>query len=178
MNEKTEIVESETVYEGRVFDVVKSKIREGESSYEREVVTHNGSAVIVPVIDDSVILVKQYRHAAKEYLLELPAGSVEFGETPLECAYREVEEEIGMKAKSMEKLTEFFVSPGFLSEKMHVFLATNLTKSEQNLDEDENISLVKISFDEAFEKIRNNEILDAKTMLGLIFAGKSLEFKL
>ncbi len=173
MKEKTEIISSEIVYKGRVFDVMKSKIREDDSIYEREVVTHNGSAVIVPVTDENkVILVKQYRHAAETFLLELPAGSVEVGETPLECAFREVEEEIGMKAASMEKLTEFFVSPGFLSEKMFIYLATDLTESKQNLDEDENISLVKISFDEAFEKIRSNEILDAKTMLGLVFAGK------
>ena len=169
---KNKTLSSETVYKGRVFDVVKSKIREDDSEYEREVITHNGSAAIVPVIGETVILVKQYRHPAKKYLLELPAGSVEDGETPLECAFREVEEEIGMKAETMEKLTEFYVSPGFLSEKMHLFLATDLIKSEQNLDEDENISLVKMSLVDAFEKVRNNEIEDAKTMLGLVFAGK------
>lgn len=178
MKEKPEIISTKTVYKGRVFDVIESNIQEEDSKYVREVITHNGSAVIVPVIGDSVILVQQYRQAAGKYLLELPAGSVEDYETPLECAFREVEEEIGMKATSMEKLTEFYVSPGFLTEKMYLYLATELTESEQNLDEDENISIVKMSFDEAFEKIRNNEIDDAKTMLGLIFAGKHFGLEL
>ncbi len=177
--DKPEIISTETVYKGRVFDVIKAEICEEDSEYEREVVTHNGSAVIVPMFaDKTVALVKQYRHAAEKYLLELPAGSVEDDETPEECAFREIEEEIGMKAGKLEKLTEFYVSPGFLTEKMHVFLATDLTESKQNLDDDENISMEKLTFDEVFEKIRRNEIEDAKTMLGLIFAGKQFGFEL
>ena len=81
-----------------------------------------GAAVIIPVFEDnSVALVKQYRHAAQDYILEIPAGTLENGETPEESAYREVEEEIGFRAGKMEKLTEFYVSPGFLTEKMHGF---------------------------------------------------------
>ncbi len=170
---KPEIISTETIYQGKVFDVVKAKIREDESTYEREIVEHTGSAVIVPVFDDkSVALVRQYRHAAEEFLLELPAGTVEKGESPEDCAYREIEEEIGMKAGKVEKLVEFYVSPGFLTEKMHVFLATNLTDSKQNLDDDENISIERIALEFAFEKIRKNEIVDAKTIIGLTFAGK------
>ncbi len=179
MNKKPEVISSKTIYQGKVFDVVRSNIREDDSEYVREIITHNGSGVVVPVIDEKfVILAKQYRHAAETYLLELPAGSVEGDETPEECAFREIEEEIGMKAGKLEKLTEFYVSPGFLTEKMHIYLATDLTKSKQNLDEDENISIVKLTFEQAFEKIRNNEIVDAKTMLGLIFAGKQFGIEL
>ncbi len=176
LSKKPQVLESETAYKGKVFSVLKTKIREGDKEYERETITHNGSAVIVPVTrDNEVILVKQYRHATEKYLLELPAGSVEIDETPEQCAFREVEEEIGMKAEQLEKLTEFYVSPGFLNEKMHVFLATELTKSEQNLDEDEIISIEKIPLEKAFQKIAANEIEDAKTMIGLIFAGKRLD---
>lgn len=179
MKEKTEIIESETVYEGKVFDVVKSKIREEDNEYEREVVKHGGSGVVIPVFEDKTIaLVKQYRHPAKKFLLELLAGTVEKDETPEECAMREIEEEIGMKAGKLEKLSEFYVSPGFLSEKMHVFLATELTESEQNLDDDENITIVKLSFDKAFKKIRNSEFEDAKTIVGIILAGKRFGFEL
>ena len=176
---KPKVISTKTVYEGRVFDVVKNNIREEESEYIREVITHNGSAVIVPVTtENEVILVRQYRQAAEKFLLELPAGSVEDDETVEECAFREVEEEVGMKAGKMEQLTEFYVSPGFLAEKMYIFLATDLIQSQQNLDEDENLSIVKMSFEEAFKKIRSNEIEDAKTMLGLIFSGKHFGFEL
>lgn len=164
-------VSKRTVFKGAVFNVVESNIREGDSEYIRETITHNGSAVIVPLTKkNEVFLVEQYRHSAGRYLLELPAGSIEDGETAEECAVREVEEEIGMKPGKIEKLTEFFVSPGFLDEKIHVFLATELTKTKQNLDEDENISVINLSLKEAIEKVRSNEIEDAKTMLGLTFA--------
>jgi ADP-ribose pyrophosphatase len=174
---KPEIISSETVYQARVFNIVKAQIRENDNVYEREIISHPGSAVIVPVLPDKTIaLVKQYRHPAGKQMLELPAGTLEKGETLEECAFREVEEETGMKAGKIEKLTEFFVSPGFLDEKMHVFLATELTKSVQNLDEDEFINVHKITFPEAFEKIRKNEFEDAKTIIGLILAGKELGF--
>lgn len=170
---KPETISTEKVYEGKVFDVLKAEIREDGREYVREIIEHGGSGVVVPVFaDKTVALVRQYRHPAKKYLLELPAGTVEKGETPEKCAAREVEEEIGMRAGKIEKLTEFYVSPGFLNEKMHLFLATDLTESAQNLDEDEIVSIEKLSFSEAFEKIASNEIEDAKTMIGLIFAAK------
>lgn len=176
---KPEIISTETIYKGKVFDLQTAKIREGEIEYEREIVKHHGSAVIVPVFaDKTVALVRQYRHAAEKYLLEIPAGSLELGELPEAGARRELEEEIGFKAENIEKLTEFYVSPGFLTEKMFVFLATNLTETAQNLDEDEVISIERFSFPEVFEKIRNGEIEDAKTMVGIILAGAKFGFSL
>jgi ADP-ribose pyrophosphatase len=121
--------------------------------------------------DETVGLVRQYRHAAQKYLLEIPAGSLETDENPEIGARRELEEEIGVTAGNFEKLIEFYVSPGFLTEKMHVFLATDLTETEQNLEADELIEIEKISFERAFEKIRNGEIEDGKTIVGLILAG-------
>ena len=174
---KPEILSNETIYNGKVFDISIAEIRENEIVYKREIVNHHGSAVIIPVFEDNTVaLVKQYRHAAQEYLLEIPAGTLSVGEDPEIGAVRELEEEIGVRAKSIEKLCEFYVSPGFLTEKMNLFLATDFTESAQNLDEDEFLSIERLSFDEAFEKIRNNEIKDAKTIIGLILAGARLGF--
>lgn len=174
---KPEILSNETIYQGKVFDISIAEIREGEAVYKREIVNHHGSAVIIPVFADKTIaLVRQYRHAAREYLLEIPAGTLAEGEEPEIGAARELEEEIGVTAKNIEFLSEFYVSPGFLTEKMNLFLAMDLTESAQNLDEDEFISIERLSFAEAFEKIRNNEIRDAKTIIGLILAGTKLGF--
>jgi ADP-ribose pyrophosphatase len=171
------VISSKKVYEGRVFDVMLDKIQDGTVEYERDVIKHNGSAVIVPVFaDKTVALVKQYRHPAQKYLYEIPAGSLEKNENPETGARRELEEEIGVTAGKVEKLSEFYVSPGFLSEKMFVFLATDLTETAQNLEVDEILEIEKFSFEIAFEMIRSNEIEDAKTIIGLILAGAKFGF--
>jgi ADP-ribose pyrophosphatase len=170
-----EIITSESIYKGRIFDVKIDTIREGEVEYKREIVVHRGSAVIVPVFDDgTVALVRQYRHAANEYLLEVPAGSLEKDEDPLTGAHRELEEEIGVTAANVELLTEFFVSPGFLTEKMYVYLATELNETAQNLEIDELIEIERVTFPQAFDLIRSGGIPDAKTIVSLIFAGTRL----
>ena len=174
---KPEIISTEKIYQGKVFDLSVSEIEENGARYKREIVEHHGSVVIVPVFEDNTIaLVRQYRHAAGEYLLEIPAGTLNKGEDALIGAHRELEEEIGVSSNNIEKLIEFYVSPGFLNEKMHVYLATDLVESVQNLDEDEFLTIRKLTFDEAFEKIRTNEIIDAKTICGLIIAGSKLGF--
>lgn len=174
---KPEIISTEELYKGKIFDVLLAKISENGVEYEREIVTHKGSAVIVPVFaDNTIALVRQYRHPAQKYLLEIPAGSLEKDEDPETGARRELEEEIGVTAGKIEKLIEFYVSPGFLAEKMFVYLATDLTETAQNLESDELIEIERISFEQAFEMIKNNEIEDAKTMVGLILAGAKLGF--
>lgn len=174
---KPEIISDKKVYQGKVFDVFLSKIREGEVEYERDIISHHGSAVIVPVFaDQKIALVKQYRHAAGKYLLEVPAGSLNENESPEAGAHRELEEEIGVIAGKIEKLTEFYVSPGFLAEKMFIYLATDLRETVQNLEEDELIEIEKITFPNAFEKIKNGEIEDAKTIIGLTLAGLKFGF--
>lgn len=165
------ILNSEKVYDGRQFKVTVDTISEGELTYQREVVHHFGSAVIIPVFDDgTVALVRQYRHPAVRYLLEAPAGTLEDREPPELGAARELEEEIGFVADHLEKLSEFFVSPGFLEEKMHVYLATGLTESQQRLEEDEILEVVRLPIAEALEMITSGEIQDAKTIIGLILA--------
>ncbi len=132
---------------------------------------------IVPVFaDDTVALVRQYRHAAGKYLLEIPAGSLEKGENPETGARRELEEEIGVSAAKIEKLSEFYVSPGFLTEKMHVFLATELSETKQNLEADELITIEKLTFPQTFEMMQNGAIEDAKTIVGLFLAGTRFGF--
>jgi|SRR5688572_3366468 len=165
------IISSEKVFSGRVFNVTVDTVREGELTYKREVVHHHGSAVILPVFDDgTVALVRQYRHPAVRYLLEAPAGTLDDGERPEDGAARELQEELGLVAGRMEKLSEFFVSPGFCEEKMWVFLATELTEGRQQPDEDEVLEVVRLPIAEALEMISSSEIQDAKTIIALILA--------
>ena len=166
---------TETIYKGRVFDVRLDSIREGDLEYKREIVVHKGSAVIVPVFDDETVgFVRQYRHAVGDHMLEIPAGGIEEGETFEQAALRELEEEVGVEAASIELLSEFYVSPGFLTEKMYLYLATGLTETTQNLDHDEAIEIERISFSDALDQIRNGQINDAKTIVGLMLAGSRL----
>jgi ADP-ribose pyrophosphatase len=166
-----EFLDSEKVFSGRVFDVTVDTVREGDKTYIREVVHHPGSAVIVPAFDDGTIaLVRQYRHPAVRYLLELAAGTLNEKESPEAGAARELEEELGLIAGRMEKLSEFFVSPGFCEEKMWLYLATDLTATKQRLDDDELIEVVRLPLERALEMITDGEIEDAKTMIGLMLA--------
>ncbi len=169
--ELPKILSSQKVFSGKVFNVTVDTITEGELTYQREVVHHSGSAVIVPVHDDgTVVLVRQYRHPAVRYLLEAPAGTLAEGERPEAGAVRELKEELGLEAAQIEKLSEFFVSPGFLEEKMWVYLATGLTEGQQFLDEDEILDIVRLPIAEALEMITSGEIQDAKTIIGLMLA--------
>jgi len=173
----TKTLSSHSIYSGRIFEVRVDEIREGEVEYRREIILHHGSAVIVPVFEDNTIaLVRQYRHPAGKYLLEIPAGSLDLGESPESGAKRELEEEIGVTAAKLEKIAEFYVSPGFLNEKMFVFLATELTETNQNLESDELIEIERLTFPHAFDLIRGGEIEDAKTIIGLLMAGPRVGF--
>ncbi len=169
--ELPKILNSQKVFDGRVFKVTVDTVSEGDLTYQREVVHHPGSAVIVPVHDDgTVALVRQYRHPAVRYLLEVPAGSLNDGERPEAGAARELEEELGLIAERLEKLSEFFVSPGFLEEKMWVYLATGLSEGKPQPDEDEVLDVVRLPIGDALEMITSGEIQDAKTIIGLILA--------
>ena len=169
--ELPKIINSEQKFKGRAFSVTVDTVSEGEHTYNREVVHHPGSAVIIPVHDDgTVVLVRQYRHPAVRYLLEAPAGTLAHGERPEVGAARELQEELGLVATRLEKLAEFFVSPGFLEEKMWVFLVTDFTEGQQQLDEDEFLDIVRLPLTEALEMITSGEIQDAKTIIGLMLA--------
>ncbi len=174
-SETPEFIDSKKVFTGRVFDVTVDTVREADRTYIREVVHHPGSAVILPAFDDGTIaLVRQYRHPAVKYLLELPAGTLNDQERPEEGAARELEEELGLVAGKLEKLAEFFVSPGFCEEKMWLYLATDLTETAQRLEEDELIEVVRLPIDRALQMITEGEIEDAKTIIGLMLAAPRL----
>jgi len=175
MSDTPEFIDSKKIFEGRVFDVTVDTVREHGQTYVREIVHHSGSAVILPVFEDNTIaLVKQYRHPAVKYLLELPAGTLNDRERPEIGAARELEEELGLVAGRLEKLSEFFISPGFLSEKMWLYLATDLRETQQRLEEDEAIEVVRVPLERALQMITDNEIEDAKTIIGLLLAAPRL----
>lgn len=177
--QQPETLSSEEIYRGRIFTVSLATVRENETTYQREIISHPGSAVVLPIFADaSFALVRQYRHPAGKHLLELAAGSLEPGEDPETGAQRELEEEIGVRAGKLEKITEFYVSPGFLGEKMHLFLATNLIESKQNLEDDEILSVERFPLAAIPDLILKNTIEDAKTIVGLSLAAARYEIKM
>ena len=134
---------------------------------KRAIVQHGGSAVMMPVDDRGrILLVRQYRLPARQYMWELPAGRLDEGETPLQAARRELAEETGFRAKKWQKVAMFFPSPGFLAEKMTIFLATGLTAGTSAPMEDERIETRWFSPRELGQMIRSGKIIDAKTMIG------------
>ncbi len=137
---------------------------------EREIVRHPGAAVILPVAADRrVILIRQFRYAAGETLLEVPAGTIDPGESPEETAARELVEETGYHARRLEKLAEFFPSPGILAERMHLFLATELEKREAAPEADESLQVEELPFERALALEPGKDVRDAKTLVALSF---------
>ncbi|MGA2972829.1 MAG: NUDIX hydrolase [Candidatus Bathyarchaeia archaeon] len=142
---------------------------------KREIIEHRGAAAIVPIIQDrDVVLVRQYRYAVATDLLEVPAGTMEQGETPEECAVRELEEETGYRCKEIEKILEFFPVPGYSTEKIHVYIAKGLSQSKMNTEDDEQISVEILPMENALEKVRSGEIHDAKSICALFRAAELL----
>ncbi|MBS1788439.1 MAG: NUDIX hydrolase [Acidobacteria bacterium] len=169
-----QLIESEQIFNGAVFAIERDRLKE-ENGFEivREVVRHPGGAGCLPLFDDGrIALVKQYRHPAKCELLEIPAGKIEAGETPMESAARELEQEIGFRAGRIEPLADFYSTPGFCEERLHVYLATKLTPVEQNLDHDEFVEVVYLSLVEAVAMVARNEFDDSKTIIALLLAAQ------
>ncbi|MGI6469016.1 MAG: NUDIX hydrolase [Syntrophomonadaceae bacterium] len=139
----------------------------GEES-TREIVLHAGAVAIVAIDDDdNLYMVRQYRKPVEKTLVEIPAGTLEEGEDPLHCAQRELEEEVGMKAKHWEKLVSYYSAPGFCNEHMHLFLATGLTPGTVHLDADEFVERVIMPLDEAAKAMASGEIMDGKSIIGI-----------
>ncbi|MFW9998419.1 MAG: NUDIX domain-containing protein [Candidatus Odinarchaeota archaeon] len=158
------------LYNGKLFNVVLEKVTLPNGAVKnREIVRHPGAAAMVPLLDDGhVVLVKQYRHAVGKFVWEIPAGTLEPKEDPVECAQRELVEETGYKAAMFHKLTEIWPAPGYTDEHIHIFLATGLTTAEQRLQDDEVLKTQPTPFDTALEMIRRGEIQDGKTIIGLL----------
>ena len=153
---------SEVVYEGRLVRVRRDVVELGGRERTREVVEHPGSVVVMPLLGDRVVAVKQYRHAIGEVLLELPAGTLEPGERPEECALRELEEETGYTAGALEELGSFYASPGYTSEILFAFLASDLRPSRRGREPW--IEVVEIPLRSLLEMVKVGEIRDSKTI--------------
>ncbi len=133
-----------------------------------ETIRHPGAAAVVPIKDDgTVVLIRQFRHAAGGFIYEIPAGKLSPGEDPLHCAARELEEEIGYRAASFELLSSIFTAPGFADEVIHIYKATGLTQGRQQLDHDEVLEIVEMSLEQAITRIQDGTIRDGKTIVGL-----------
>jgi ADP-ribose pyrophosphatase len=164
------LISSKEITKNRIFTVTQDHaVDPGGFQIERAIVQHRGSAVVMPVNDKKhILLVKQYRLPARKYLWELPAGTVDPGETVFQAARRELAEETGLRAGKMQKLAEFYPSPGFLTEKMTIYLATDLTKGEATPMEDERIETQWFKAKEIDRMIRDGKIQDAKTNIGFL----------
>jgi ADP-ribose pyrophosphatase len=168
---KAKVLSSEMVYEGKVFGVRRDDVVEPSGvRATREFVTHPGSVVVLPLLGDGrIVLIRQYRHAAKQYLWELVAGRIDEGERPQQAAARELIEETGYRAKSLRIFLDVFPTPGFLEERMYILLAEGLTSGEARPEEDEKIISRAYNRKELEEMIRTGKLRDAKTIAGLLY---------
>jgi ADP-ribose pyrophosphatase len=164
---------SEILFRGKVFDLQVDEIEYDSGTLgTRETAITPGGSVVVPLTkENKIILINQFRYSFKKFILELPAGRLDAGEDPYDCAVRELEEETGYKAGKIEKLGAIYTTPGFCTEVLHIYLATELQPGKHNREEGEyGMEVIEFSLDEVEEKIRTGEITDAKTICGIHMA--------
>lgn len=171
MVKKAKILSSKIIYEGKAFGVRRDELIEPTGVRTvREVVTHPGSVVVLPVLADGrIVMVRQYRHACRQYLWELVAGRMERGESVKAGARRELLEETGYKAKKISVFLAFFPTPGFLEEKMYLLLAEGLTAGEAQPEEDEKLVVAAYTRKHLEKMLKSRKLRDAKTIAGLLF---------
>lgn len=169
----------EKLYEGKIINLRIDTVELPEKKYsKREIVEHPGGVGIVAITDDnSMILVRQYRKAVNRMLLEIPAGKLEVNEEPRETAIRELKEETGYEANNYNYLLEFYTSPGYTTEKIYLFMATDLIEGSQDLDDGEYCEIEKYTIDELLKMIDRGEIIDSKTIIGINLAKHYLKEK-
>lgn len=169
-------ITSKRIHTGRVISLDVDTVRFPNGTVgELEMVRHSGASAVVPFLNDpgidpEVLLIRQYRYAADGYVYEIPAGRLDPDERPEACALRELREETGYSATDIVSLTTIFTTPGFTDERIHLFLATGLTKGDSSLETDEILDLVPMPLARALEMIETGEIQDAKTVVALLFA--------
>jgi ADP-ribose pyrophosphatase len=174
---KFDLIQSEIVYKGHKFVLRSDRVRTPDSIVDLDIVEHNGSVVLVPVDEEKgqVYFVRQYRHAAGQEILELPAGTLEVGEAPEACAAREIREETGMAAATLKEIGAFYLAPGYSTEYMHVFLATGLTHDPLEADADEFLSVETLPLAEALKLAESGQLPDAKSLAALLLARRYLQ---
>lgn len=157
------------IYTGRVITLnLETVSLPNGATVELEIIRHPGAAAIVPLkADGTVVLIKQYRHAAGAFIYEIPAGKLHPGEDPRECAARELEEEVGYRAARFDLLTSIYTAPGFADEVIHIYQASGLTPGRQHLDHDEVLDVVETPLEKAIEMVVDGTIRDGKTIVGL-----------
>jgi len=174
--EKT--INSSLIYKGKVITIYKDDVlveKNGGINSIREVVHHNGGVVgLVKTKDRKIKFVRQYRYVLKEKIIELPAGKIEIDEDPDVTIYRELIEEVGVKSNKMEYLGKMYVSPGYCDEAIHMYYVDDYEDAEQDFDEDEDLDVVEIDVEEAFEMIKQGKIVDAKTVCLLLLKKEEL----
>ena len=177
--ERDSTVASRRLYEGKVLNLDIDRVRFPDGSIgELELIRHSGAAAVIPFLDDPnepdarIILLRQFRYAAGRFLYEIPAGRLERGEAPIECARRELLEEAGCTAESLRPLGGFFTTPGFIDEYIHVFIATGLTRGVAKPEADEFIGLESHTSQDGLRMIDRGEIVDAKTIIALFMADR------
>ncbi len=177
MNLEETFVSSETIFEGKIIKVRRDMVRlpNGDEA-SREIVEHMGGVAIVALDDEeNVYMVRQYRRPFDKVILEIPAGKLDhLGEDHFDCGKRELKEETGLTAERYDYLGSFMVSPGFCQELIHIYLARELSSGSMDLDPDEFLQVEKIPFSELLEMIMNNQIEDAKTVIGVLKANELL----
>lgn len=174
-----ELIKREYVHRGKILDLSRSRfMSEAKGEVEIEIVHHNGGAGTLPLFEDgTVALVRQWRYPLGRSSLEIAAGRIEPGHSPEETAARELEEELGYRASELRKLGEFFVAPGYCEERLFVYLATGLEASRQDLDDDEEIEVVRMPFAEALARLHSGEIDDAKSIITILLAATFVRSK-
>jgi ADP-ribose pyrophosphatase len=172
-----ELIKSETILQGRAFKIRRDTLKTSTGLETKlEIIEHGGSVVVVPVDHEgNILFVRQYRHATGQDMLELPAGTRDHDEPYEECAARETREETGMEAGTLEKVGEFFLAPGYSTEFMAVFLATDLKHNPLDADQDEFLAVEKIKLRKAMEMAQNGKISDAKSLAAFFLAKSHLE---
>lgn len=171
-----ELIRSETIMQGRVFKIRRDYLKTPDGLETRlEIIEHGGSVIIIPIdYEGDMLLVRQYRHATGQDMLELPAGTRDGDEPYDECAAREIREETGMEAGKLEKIGEFYLAPGYSTEFMVVFLATDLKHNPLDPDEDEVLSVEKIPINKVLEMAEIGKVQDAKSLAALFLAKSQL----
>jgi ADP-ribose pyrophosphatase len=164
------------VYEGKVINVDKDKVRFPDGSVaELEMVRHPGASAVVPFLTDpgaddpQILLIKQFRHAADDFIYEIPAGKLDGGEEPLVCARRELLEETGCSAERIDHLYTFYTTPGFTDEVIHAFMATGLSRGDVAHEKDEFMSLETVTLSQALELIKTGVLKDGKSALAILY---------
>lgn len=170
-------IKSDKLYQGKMINLRIDTVELPDQKYsKREIIEHPGAVAVVPMTDDNkIVMVRQYRKSVEEYLIEVPAGKLEIGEEPLECAGRELVEETGYRSDNIEFLFKIFTSPGFSNEVINIFLAKNLIKDIAQPDEDEYIEIEKYEIHELVQMIDEGKILDAKTISAILFVKNRIE---